>query len=340
MENNLPTKNNFNLIRLLAALQVCIEHTISHLEIDLNIPLIGYFPGVIVFFTTSGFLIYDSFTRNQDLKRYFKNRFLRIYPALWICFFMTVILLLIFKTIKPSELTSSTVLTWIFTQITVLQFYTPDLLCSWGVGTPNGSLWTIPVEIQFYIALPVIVLFLKNVKIFYKLLVLLVLSVGFNLYLGDSTDSESLYIKLLGVSLLPYLFYFIIGIIIREFWQFFRVIFINKFFYWIIVFLFTCYISNYSPTYTPSDIFGYFVNLLLAFVTISFAYSHPVFENLLHRQDISYGIYIFHMLVVNSLFEMGYTKDITYFFLSMLVTTIVAFLSWYFIERKALRFKM
>ena len=339
MSNTLPYKNNFNLIRLLAALQVCIQHTLSHLEIDLNIPIIGNFPGVIVFFTTSGFLIYDSFTRNQNLKRYFKNRFLRIFPALWICFFLSILLLLIFKIINPLDLMSSTILKWVAAQITIFQFWTPDVLRNWGVGTPNGSLWTIPVEIQFYIALPFILLMFKRVKIIYKLTLLMIVSISFNLYLGASSNSETLIDKLIGVSILPYLFYFIIGIIIREYWRFFKVFFINKFIYWIIIYLISCYIFNIGPAYCPRDFFGYIINFLLAFVTISFAYSTPLFEKLLRHQDISYGIYIFHMLIVNSFVQLGYKKDVKYFFYSVLLTMMIAFLSWNYIEKRALSLK-
>lgn len=37
------------------------------------------------------------------------------------------------------------------TQATFLQFWTPASLRGYGVGTPNGALWTICVLIQFYI---------------------------------------------------------------------------------------------------------------------------------------------------------------------------------------------
>jgi peptidoglycan/LPS O-acetylase OafA/YrhL len=339
MSNTLPSRNNFNLIRLLAALQVCIGHTLSHLDIDLNIPLIGYFPGVIIFFTTSGFLIYDSFTRNQDLKRYFNNRFLRIFPALWVCFILTVILLLVFNSITPSDIISSAFLKWMITQITIFQFWTPDVLRNWGIGTPNGSLWTIPVEIQFYIAIPIIILLFKNIKIIYKLTFLLIVSILFNLFLGASINSVDLFIKLLGVSILPYLFYFIIGVIIREYWYFFNVIFVNRFIYWSSTFFLFVYFFNLSPVYFPTDFLGFIVNLLLSFLTISFAYSRPIFEKILHRQDISYGIYIYHMLIVNSFVELGFKKDMKYLFISIILTVLIAFLSWNYIEKRALNRK-
>jgi len=147
-------ENNFDLIRLIAAFQVMVMHGIFHLKIDG--PGLGklsgifdFFPGVLMFFTISGFLIFSSLDRNKDLKKYFFNRVLRVYPGLWLCFIVTVILLLAFKTINVSDLFTGTMLKWSLGQLTFFQFWTPDLLRTWGVGTPNGSLWTIPVELQF-----------------------------------------------------------------------------------------------------------------------------------------------------------------------------------------------
>ena len=57
---NLSTRlrsNNFDLIRLLAAMQVAVSHANGHLESELSIPLLSYFPGVPIFFLVSGFLI-------------------------------------------------------------------------------------------------------------------------------------------------------------------------------------------------------------------------------------------------------------------------------------------
>jgi peptidoglycan/LPS O-acetylase OafA/YrhL len=56
-------ENNFDLLRLFAALQVVIWHSIEHLQLDMDIVrnIIQHFHGVPVFFTISGFLIAGSY---------------------------------------------------------------------------------------------------------------------------------------------------------------------------------------------------------------------------------------------------------------------------------------
>ena len=65
-----------------------------------------------------------------------------------------------------------------------------------------------------------------------------------------------------------------------------------------------------------------FANLLLGVLTISAAFSVTSLAKILHGNDISYGIYIYHMLVVN-----------------VVVTVIISTISWEFIEKKALLLK-
>jgi peptidoglycan/LPS O-acetylase OafA/YrhL len=207
--------NNFDLIRLIASFQVLLLHGILHLQIENSLPItkiLSLFPGVLIFFTISGFLIFSSFDRNKNIKKYFFNRFVRLFPALWLCFICTVALLFSFNIISISNFFSWTMLKWSFTQITFFQFWTPDILKTWGVGSPNGSLWTIPVELQFYVILPIIVLMFKNIKLIYKFIFFIGCSILFNLYLSSQqTLIETTMSKLAGVSVVPYLYCFLGG---------------------------------------------------------------------------------------------------------------------------------
>ena len=95
------TNNNFNLIRLFAAMQVAIVHSAGYLNIDIQyLKFLDLLPGVPIFFFISGYLIIKSFRNNYKLKNFFYNRILRIYPGLYFCFFITVISIIISQYLK------------------------------------------------------------------------------------------------------------------------------------------------------------------------------------------------------------------------------------------------
>ena len=108
---SIPRTNNFDLVRLLAASQVVVGHICTEVAPAGSAVLLpavwwmGVFPGVPIFFTVSGFLIYWSFERNADhIGSFFKNRFLRIYPGLWVCFAVTLAVLAVFGQISAATL--------------------------------------------------------------------------------------------------------------------------------------------------------------------------------------------------------------------------------------------
>tara|TARA_R110000744_G_scaffold115753_4_gene216576 strand:- start:923 stop:2002 length:1080 start_codon:yes stop_codon:yes gene_type:complete len=344
-------ENNFDIIRLFAALQVVFFHAGIHLNVltenDLLFKILRHFPGVPIFFTVSGFLVYWSLERNQNkLKEFFKNRLLRIYPALWLCAILTIILLIIFQIIGPKDFINSTFLIWIFGQLSIFQFFTPDMLRTFGVGTPNGSLWTITVELQYYLILPII--FYINSKIQNKinqnfvLLALGVISLGIGNFVTANMDPETTSYKLLFVSLIPYLYNFIIGILIYTNWKQLKKIIVNKALIWLSIYIvytliFYYGMNLYEGGYVPNA-FGLISNVILSFLIISIAYSKPNISQIVKDYDISYGVYIYHMLVVNSLVELKIESGLS-FFLSFVITIILATLSWIYIEKPALKLK-
>ena len=67
----MPKTNNFDLIRLAAALQVAFIHAVADLGVAAPWPLrpiAEWFPGVPIFFFISGFLISKSFEKEDNLK--------------------------------------------------------------------------------------------------------------------------------------------------------------------------------------------------------------------------------------------------------------------------------
>ena len=91
--------NNFNLIRLLAAFAVVVNHstTIVHGEVVELLQLeTGYSLGnhaVSVFFVVSGFLITQSLMRSRDIYEYVSARVLRLIPGLVLAAFITAFIM-------------------------------------------------------------------------------------------------------------------------------------------------------------------------------------------------------------------------------------------------------
>ena len=226
--NGYPTisrDNNFDIVRLFAAFEVCIGHVLTHFNIGGG-HIVG-FPGVIIFFTLSGFLVTLSWCRNNSLKQFVRNRFLRIYPALFVCFIALQIIMVVLGHIKWENLLDWQLWAYWIGQLTIGQFFTPDFLRDFGVGCPNGSLWTIPIEIEFYLLIPLIFIVFSKIKIQYKYLAASMLSILINIVLGliaqeneghtntseliQSSYIGHLLVKLSSVSVIPYLYCFIAG---------------------------------------------------------------------------------------------------------------------------------
>lgn len=346
---NFKKENNLNLIRLVAALQVAFSHSIAHLDIKaewlliLNDKFLKYFPGVPIFFFVSGFLIYWSFQRNSNnVLQYFKNRLLRIYPALWFALIITIFLLFL-STNNFKELVSQyDFIMWFLAQISFFQFYTPEILRFWGTGTPNGALWTIVIELQFYLFIPIIYyLVKKNIALFYSIFIL---SIGSSIYLGFS-DPNFLSSKLLGVFLFPWLHYFLLGVILFMHWEKMKKFIENKFIFWLIIYL---VYNLFFDLYLGINTYSYFIisplniisDIILLFLTFSAATTKNNFGyKLISDNDISYGVYIYHMIVINTLITFNLVSNTLYLIISLFLSCLLGFISWKFIEKKALSLK-
>lgn len=346
MKYVIPRINNFDLIRLLAALLVVYGHSLVHLKIDNSIVMffhgfLQYFPGVPIFFTVSGFLIFWAFDRNKDIKKYAINRILRLYPALYVCLAITIGLLVFFAT--TSLLNNTYFYVWLAGQLSFFQFFTPEFLKFWGVGAPNGSLWTITVEVQFYILVPLIFLLMRKIKSWIVLAALFAISIIANFTL--SSLPESTIQKISFVSIIPYLFNFLTGSIFYVFWEKLNKFIENKFMLWGLIYI--TYILIFGEllgfglqSYQMFNIFHPITAILLSCLTLSFAFSfNNISEKVLKHNDISYGVYIYHMLVVNTLISLGYIGDVKYFILTFAITILLAYLSWRLIEKPSLNLK-
>ena len=295
------TVNNFDIIRVFAAAQVAISHTAHHLNIKLPavFSILEYFPGVPIFFFISGYLIYQSFSniKENKLGTFFINRFLRLYPALFFCFFVTLISLFICGYLETQNFTPKDFTTWAFTSLTFFQFYNPDFLRSYGVGSINGSLWTISVELQFYILTPLLfLLYTRYKKISISIGLIFVLVNLANTFLNDKGSMAG---KLIIVSFAPWFFMFMLGAYISTNKNLqVKIISVNPLIY-LVLYLATYFFASEYNLGTGNNI-NFISYVLLCLLIFKLAYTNPSLSNqVLSGNDVSYGIYIYHMPIVN-----------------------------------------
>lgn len=151
--------NNFDCVRLLAALAVMYSHQVK--LTDRGIVAVSAYHdlgkmGVLVFFAISGYLVMQSWERDPHLGRFLARRLLRIWPGLACVMLLTLLVLGPALTTLPLAEYFRSPQTWDFAShlwFVVGEQQLPGVFVGHAIERVNGPLWTIPLEMGWYVVL-------------------------------------------------------------------------------------------------------------------------------------------------------------------------------------------
>ncbi|MDE7446835.1 MAG: acyltransferase [Lachnospiraceae bacterium] len=321
--------NCFDVLRLIAAVIVMFSHSFKWMGVQKPMWMLFTVEGsvgVMMFFGISGFLTMASYERcvnnHESILGFYFKRILRIYPAL---------------------LCSYAVLTLLNYFVYDINVFTPDYLfylikcVVWPAnraflnGISNGVLWTLPCELIYYMLIPIISRLLRKVNaVGGIILILLFWTINyFDTYLTQ-------YIP--GTNFMFFLYEFLIGCFLYRWKEEILDKLTNKRFAILSVVAFGVlfYLHDFTNVIPARGImhdplFG----IIVPFITIIVAFS---FGKKRMKHDFSYGIYLYHMLIIYTLLAYG-IKSAKAFPVIWIGTIGIAVLSSIFIEEKALKLK-
>lgn len=327
--------NSFDIIRAFCTYIVFFGHFITHFEVESPVLIfIAYIVRAVpVFFLFSGFFTASSIER-YSAKEFYVRRFFRIYPAMWLCIIINTIIILITYSSFP---TFKDFLIYVGSQFTVGQFYTGDWLRGYGVGVPNGALWTISSDIQFYIIAIFIAKIMKN-----KSLKVWIITIGsfamISLGLGQcEVLIPDIIYKIIMVVIVPYMYIFLFGMMVYYHKDKIIPFLANK---WILIsgiYITWSFMPNNITKYFQGVRYNIITTLLLMCLVISLGYAFGKHRS---KNDYTYGFYLYHMVVINFIYHMFIKKiDQTWMFIilliiSSLVIFTMGFLSQKFVDKK------
>ena len=324
--------NNFDHIRLFLAIGVFLFHTAELTQLP-DFAFLKAFINVTVavhaFFIVSGFLIFMSFERSSSLKSYFSKRLRRIAPA-YVTVVVSMFLLLNLLSDLPVShyFTSTDSWSYLLANLATLNFLHPSLP---GVFENNylsavdGSLWTIKVELAFYLSVPLIVYFYRWFKPVTVLMTVFLLSTLY-FYIMDALalhyNNNIFYI--LQHQLPGQMLFFSGGALLYYYHPLFKQ-YQHQLFLAAIVAYASQSVMPIYPLYALS----------LSIIVIYLATSLRYLGHIGKYGDLSYGIYIWHFPLIQIFISLGlFTSSpwIAFAGLTLLLFT-TAWLSWHYIEK-------
>lgn len=323
-------QNNFDFVRLLAATLVLVSH---HFAIH-GMPepaLLGTSWGGIsvqVFFTISGYLIAESWFRDPSFTRFLWRRVLRIWPGLVVMVMFTVLVL--------GPLASSWHMADYFTSPQTWAYLKALKVFALGGPLPgvfegmpqdavvNASLWTLPVEVRWYLILAV----LGAIGLLRRSYTLPVVLMGLVIYIqtqwapGERQDT-----MVLGQ-------FFLIGAVLNRTQQ----IWIPRAAWLMPAAVFTGVILAFCEAFSWAQL------LTVSAVAVGVGRTATPYLSRFGRYgDFSYGVYIYAFPIQQAVTQwIGHDAEWKFWLglaLSLGVTYAMAVLSWHFIEKRALSFK-
>ena len=285
--------NSIDLIKMIAAFSVAAVHWTKIGMVEnpdrMMIILRQFFlgvPSVVMFFVISGYLAAVSVDK-YTIREYIYNRFIRIYPPLWISAIFNILVLLILwnKRIDGS-----------FFIGVLAEFlgiaYTPACLKSLPTGSMAGALWTVMVQIQFYLFICIINPCLKKLN-FKRWGIILIMALGINIFFGILPQNFVLS-KVAERLLFPYLVWFLFGVFAFNYKD--KVIPICK----RMCYPCLCLMLIYIGVERPLKEIGYYADVIITLctlpMTIGLIY---MFGKIRIKNEFSFSVFLYHWTVLN-----------------------------------------
>lgn len=333
-------KNNFDSIRLLAAIAVIFDH--SHAITKVTEPsLLGNSVGGIavkIFFVISGYLICTSWIVDPNSMRYLAKRALRIMPALIVIAVLSAFVVgPMFTDLSLGKYFSSRATYHYLYNIAMYPvYYLPGVFSHNAYPTAvNGSLWSLPVEFSMYLILPCVLFAGSIVNARWLLLACTFVLCAASLWLVRihplpqhfifyGTDWTS------GLDVAPY---FLLGGLIRFMcWE----RHLDSMF---ALFLVACVAFIHIDSPVVDEVILY---ILLPYAVLSLATSAQRWlQNFGRFGDLSYGVYIYAFLVQQSVAHLtdNHLTAMQNALVTLPIVLVLAWLSWHLVEKRMLSLK-
>lgn len=329
--------NFFTPLRLLFALLVMIGHAfaISYGNADAEPNVLFHYSfsylSVNLFFIASGFLVTGSMLHRGDAPGFAAARLLRIYPALIVHVLFILLIIGPLVTIAPLTQYFASSAVWA-APLDVLTFINTDLILP-GVFAGNGEqyasapLWTLRYEVLCYVG-TLLCFSLGFMRKRWMLLAqfvvpsvlwMLAISQGWFDVLPATAENLTRFMIAYGLGATIFAY--------RDRLRFLALSFIIA----------TAALIIFHDT----PVGEVAVNLVLAVLVMSLAYIQlPKLNGLKTLSDISYGMYIYHWCVMQTVFHFVPGLGVAELFaLGLGPTVLIAWLSWTYIEKPMLAHK-
>lgn len=323
------SENNFDFLRLIFASSVLVFHMVVLTSIWPGAPLENTLArlaelSIQGFFVISGALVYGSFLNSKELGNYFNKRVRRLYPAYAVIILVPAIISLLIS----GQLVQ--VLKYVGANLIFMNFLEPNLpglFEDHRHSAVNGALWTLKIEVMFYLALPVLGWLLTKAGSL-KWALLAVIYIGAEIWRGVIPDLDMPYAAQIGRQLPGQMSFFVVGMTL---WMVRQKAQDNAIKLWLIgIALLMGSLMPYLETIRP---------LAVGALVAGIAYAPGLSLKAARWGDISYGVYITHFPIINGLIALGVFAVNPWLgiALSGVIVVFSSLLMWRFVERPFLR---
>lgn len=337
------SKNNLDCLRLILASIVALFHVYALSGISAFSAFGKYLSphfAVRGFFVISGLLIYRSYTSSSSFRSYLEKRVRRIYPAYFTVIVLAALGLWFLSSEPASHYFGAGFWKYLGANLLFLNFLAPSLpgvFASNSLSAVNGALWTLKIEVAFYLFVPLMHYLCNRFGTKKTTATIFCLSClwkyGFalldSLYGSGAIDaldsSRSIYAKL-EVQFPAQLAYFTAGILLLLYFDKLKFRFRAISCVAVVLFLIDHFLAKETL-----DVFW------ISGVVFVFGFWR-YFGNFSRFGDFSYGVYIVHWPILQTLISLGLVKLDPAIFLALAVSLIAlsSVLLWKLVENRFL----